>query len=327
MQRIVYILIIVICSNILSAQQRGLNWTSDGMILSAKNGNIIKTDPKTDQETIIINKEALTPPGNTTFKIQTFSFSNDKTKLLLFTNTAKVWRYKTRGDYWVYNTLSSKLQQVGKGLPSQSLMFAKFSPDSKFVAYVSESNIYSEDVVTGQIKKLTQDGTRKLINGTFDWVYEEEFNCRDGFRWSPDSKQIAFWQIDARKIRDYYMINTTDSVYSRIIPVEYPKVGQSPSPAYITVVNLAGGLIRRMNIAGNPSEHYITRMEWSGQNELIVQQLDRKQQESKLIYCKVSDGSTATFWAENDDAWVDLNTDNPVGWNWIKPGKRVFVDQ
>ena len=314
------------CTGTLFAQSQGLNWMADGTgYFELKSAGIVKVDVKTEAQTTVIPKESFTPSGSIVpLTVQSFNYSIDKAKILLFTNTQKVWRYNTRGDYWVLNTASNKLTQLGKGLATQSLMFAKFSPDSKYVAYVSESNIYSEDVVTGQIKKLTQDGTRKLINGTFDWVYEEEFNCRDGFRWSPDSKQIAYWQIDARKIRDYYMINNTDSVYSRIIPVEYPKVGESPSPAFINVVNLAGGQIRRMNITGNPQQHYITRMEWSGQNELIVQQLDRKQQESKLIYCKVSDGSTATFWAENDDAWVDLNTDNPVGWNWINGGKEFL---
>ena len=107
-------------------------------------------------------------------------------------------------------------------------MFAKLSPDGKYVAYVSEHNIYAEDVSSGIVKKLTLDGTRKLINGTFDWAYEEEFYCRDGFRWSDDSRQIAFWQVDANKIGDYYMLNTTDSNYSQVIPVEYPKVGETP---------------------------------------------------------------------------------------------------
>jgi len=308
------------------AQQQGTNWTPDGLgYYEFKDGGIIKVDPKTEAETVVVKKESLTPAGFTNpLNVQSFDYSIDKAKILLFTNTAKVWRYNTRGDYWVMNIATNKLVQLGKGLAERSLMFAKFSPDSRYVAYVSESNIYAEDVNTGQIKKLTEDGTRKLINGTFDWVYEEEFNCRDGFRWSPDSKQIAYWQIDARKIRDYYMINTTDSVYSKIIPVEYPKVGESPSPAYINVVNLSGGQIKRMNIAGDPQQHYITRMEWSGQNELIIQQLDRKQQESKLKYCKVSDASSTTFWAENDDAWVDLNTDNPKGWNWINQGNEFI---
>ena len=324
---IVFILFFSFANSIFA---QGTNWTPDGSgYYEFKDGGIIKVDPKTEAETVVVKKELLTPTGFTTpLKIQSFNYSADKAKILLFTNTVKVWRLKTRGDYWIMNNATNKLIQLGKGLPNQSLMFAKFSPDSKYVAYVSESNIYAEDIITGQIKKLTQDGSRKLINGTFDWVYEEEFGCRDGFRWSPDSKQIAYWQIDARKIRDYYMLNTTDSVYSRIIPVEYPKVGESPSPAYINVVSLAGGQIKRMNIDGDPQQHYITRMEWSGQNELIVQQLDRKQQESRLFYCKVSDGTAATFWADNDDAWVDLNSADifgePGGWSWINQGKEFI---
>jgi len=309
------------------AQQRGINWTPDGLgFYSFKGGAIVRTDPKTDSITTVIGKELLSPSGsNAPLRVQSFDYSNDKNKVLLFANTAKVWRYNTRGDYWVLNTATgNQLKQLGKGLPSQSLMFAKFSPDSRFVAYISEHNLYMEDVSSGQIRKLTTDGTRKLINGTFDWVYEEEFGCRDGFRWSPDGSSIAFWQIDATKIRDYFMLNTTDSNYARVIPVEYPKVGESPSPARIGVVNLNGGFIRWMNIDGNPAQHYLTRMEWSGNNELIVQQLDRKQQESKLIYCKTIDGSSTTFWAENDDAWVDLNTDNPVGWNWINKGQEFL---
>ena len=322
-KQLISLLFLCIAFQFSSAQQQTTNWTPDGLgYYVIRTGGIVKVDPKTDAETTVITKEALTPAGTEMpLRVQSFDFSSDRAKILLFTNTAKVWRYNTRGDYWVINTTTNKLTRLGKGLAAQSLMFAKLSPDSKYAAYVSEHNIYSEDISTGQIKKLTSDGTRKLINGTFDWVYEEEFNCRDGFRWSPDSKQIAYWQIDATKIRDYYMVNTTDSVYSRIVPVEYPKVGESPSPAYINVVELAGGRVRRMHIDGDPQQHYITRMEWSGPNELFIQQLDRKQQESKLIYCKVSDGSSATFWAENDEAWVDLNTDNPVGIYRVNQGK------
>ena len=200
-------------------------------------------------------------------------------------------------------------------------MFAKFSPDGKQVAYVSEHNLFAEDVNSGISRRLTNDGSRKMINGTFDWVYEEEFGCRDGFRWSPDGKQIAFWQVDATKIRDYYMLNTTDSVYSKVIPVEYPKTGDAPSPVKIGVVSLSNGAIRWMKIDGDPQQNYLPRMEWSGNNELIVQQLDRRQQESKLIYCNSNDGNCRTFWAENDEAWVDLNAaepgGDPSGWFWV----------
>ena len=320
------ILLIIFCGSlqIVSAQRR-INWTADGLAYTKfKEGNIVRVDPKTDVETIVVKKEQLTAPGASALSPQSFDYSSDFHKMLLFANTVKVWRYKTRGDYWVLDLVNNQLKQLGRGLTAQSLMFAKFSPDGKNVAYVSEHNIYIEDLNSGQIRKLTSDGTRKLINGTFDWVYEEEFGCRDGFRWSPEGNQIAFWQVDANKIRDYYMLNTTDSNYSQVIPVEYPKVGEAPSPVRIGVIGLSNGHIRWMNIEGDPQQHYLPRMEWSGNNELVVQQLDRKQQESKLIYCNTADGNSRTFWAENDEAWVDLNAEDPAGWNWINKGQEFL---
>ena len=324
--RLVKLLFILMCLVQLAKAQRSIKWMPDGnAYFQQKAGDIIKVDPKTNAETVLVKKEQLTLPGaSKPLSIQSYAFSNDNSKLLIFTNTAKVWRYNTRGDYWVLDIAGNKLTQLGKGRPEKSLMFAKFSPDGRMAGYVSEHNIYVEDLGNGRIVKLTQDGTRKLINGTFDWVYEEEFGCRDGFRWSPDSKRIAFWQVDATKIRDYYMLNTTDSNYSQVIPVEYPKVGESPSPVRIGVVGIDNAAIRWMTIDGDPQQHYIPRMEWSAANELMVQQLDRKQQESKLIYCNATDGNSRTFWAENDEAWVDLNSADifgePGGFTWINKG-------
>ena len=306
------------------AQNRGkINFTADGTYYTkVKDGNIIQVDPKTEEETVIITKTQITDPvTKTVLQPQSYEFNSNYTRVLIFTNTAKVWRYNTRGDYWLYDIIAGKLTKMGKGLPAQSLMFAKFSPNGKMVAYVSEHNIFTEDISNGEITKITKDGTRKLINGTFDWVYEEEFGCRDGFRWSPDGTMIAFWQVDARKIRDYYMLNTTDSIYSQVIPVEYPKVGEPPSPVKIAVFNLANKFTRWMEIDGDPQQNYLPRMEWSGNKELVVQQLNRKQQESKLIYCDVEDGRSLTFWAESSQAWVDLNADDPAGWSWINKGK------
>lgn len=162
-------------------------------------------------------------------EIQNFQFSADERKVLLFTNTVRVWRYETKGDYWVYDFIKGTLIKLGTNLPSSSLMFAKFSPDGSNVAYVSNYNIYVETIGTSITKALTKDGNRKIINGTFDWAYEEEFSCRDGFRWSPDGKQIAYWQIEANDTKDYLMINNYDSIYPSIIPVEYPVAGEKPS--------------------------------------------------------------------------------------------------
>ena len=325
--RIIKIILVVLFISQAGLAQRGrINWTEDGNAYTKiKDGGIVKVDPRTEAEIVLVRKEQLTPSGGSKALVpQSYAFNNNNTKLLIFTNTARVWRYNTRGDYWILDIIANKLKQLGKGLPAQSLMFAKFSPDGRRVAYVSEHNLYVEEISTGNINKLTRDGSRKVINGTFDWVYEEEFGCRDGFRWSPDGSKIAFWQVDASKIRDYYMLNTTDSNYSQVIPVEYPKVGESPSPTKIGVVSIDNGYIRWMDIEGDPAQNYLPRMAWAGLNELIIQQLDRKQQESKLKYCNVTDGSSRTFWAENSEAWVDLNSADifgePGGWQWVNKG-------
>ena len=158
-----------------------------------------------------------------------YIWSADNTKLLIFTNTRRVWRRHTRGDYWVLNLNSGELQQLGKSVERTTMMFAKFSPDASRVAYVSKLNIYVEDLATQAIKQLTFDGGDNIINGTFDWVYEEELSCRDGFRWSPDGRHIAYWQSDTEGTGTFYMINNIDSVYSVPIPLPYPKAGTTNS--------------------------------------------------------------------------------------------------
>src|ERR1700712_485003 len=183
-------------------------------------------------------------------------------------------------------------------------MFAKLSPDGTKAAYVSEHNIFTEDLATGTVKQLTFDGTQTLINGTFDWAYEEEFDCRDGFRWSPDSRNIAYWQINAASTKKYLMLNTTDSIYPYVVPVEYPVAGENPSECKIAVVDAASVKITWMNIPGDAIQHYIPRMEWTtSPNEIILEQLNRAQTESKIFIGNVSNGTARVIHAESDKAW------------------------
>ena len=280
----------------------------------------------------LISTAQLSPKDQAALSITDFAFSADGQKVLVYTNTKSVWRLQTQGDYWVYELATGKLTQVGEELPESSLRFAKFAPDASKVAFVSEFNLYVQDLTSGQITALTTDGTRKLINGTFDWAYEEEFGCRDGFQWSPDGKRISFWQIDANKIRDYYMINTTDSIYSQIIPVEYPKVGESPSPARIGVIELANKKLTWLNIPGDPQQHYLPRMEWNSPELLLVQQLNRKQNHSKILGVNVTTNVANLIFEEQDETWIDVlsSWENTYGltyrheFKWINAGKEFL---
>lgn len=283
---------------------------------------------------MLISKQQLTPAGQTDpVNVELFVFSEDRQKLLIYTNSERIWRINPKGDYWVLNLGDSSLKQLGNTRPPSSLMFAKFSPDGTKVAYVSEYNIYMEDLASSSITTLTADGNRKFINGTFDWAYEEEFACRDGFRWSPDSRSIAFWQLDARGTGDYFMINNTDSVYSKVIPVEYPKVGQSPSAAKIGVIDIETAETKWMNIEGDQRQHYLVRLEYiPGTNEFLVQQLNRKQNESKIVRCDAGSGNTMVISLERDEAWIDVMTPNEdTGavyykhpFHWLSDGKEFL---
>ncbi|MBW7952274.1 MAG: S9 family peptidase, partial [Chitinophagaceae bacterium] len=315
--------------------QRGgaLKWNEAGnAYYTTEKGEIVKYNLPDFNKVVLVEKSALiSNDKKTEFTIKNFFVSNNEQVFLIFTNTKKVWRYESRGDYFIYNKSTNSLQQLGKGLPESSLMFAKISPDGKKAAYVSKHNVYVEDLTTHKITQLTKDGTDRIINGTFDWVYEEEFGCRDGFRWSPDSKNIAYWQIDARNIRNFLMINNTDSIYSFTVPVEYPKVGEDPSSCKIAVVNIDTKKSTWMNVPGSAIQHYIPRMEWANNQQLIIQQLNRKQQESKIMLLNSSTGAASTIYEEKDAAWIDIksrwNNDNPVGWEWVNKNDFLWISE
>ena len=303
-----------------------------------KDNNIVLVSTRGKEDKVILSSSQVN-----NLEIESFSFSQSKNKILIFTQSVKVWRYNTRGDYWVYDFKKNEIQKLGRNMSSSSLMFAKFSPNERFVAYVSKEktesgirnsstsvNIYLESLDDRTIKKLTSsNGTKKLINGTFDWVYEEEFGCRDGFIFNEDGTRIAFWQIDANQVRDFYMINNTDSIYSYTIPVEYPKVGEDLTPARIGVINLSNAEITWMKIPGEQNKFYLPRMTWMpGRNDLMIQQLNRKQNHSKIYIANANDGSTELLMEEKDDAWVDLRSSWPyqvqAGWKFINNGKEFL---
>ncbi len=322
------LLLLLSFTNLAVNAQRGkIHWATDGYQYYKAQGNqIVELDARdAGKKTVVVTKAMLTLQGQAPLSIANFSLSDDSKKVLIFTNSKRVWRYNTRGDYWVYDLTAGTLKQIGKERPSSSLMFAKLSPDGTKAGYVSGHNLFTEDLTTGAVKQLTFDGSDKLINGTFDWAYEEEFDCRDGFRWSPDSKNIAYWQIDAGKIKNYLMLNTTDSIYPFVVPVEYPVAGEDPSSCKIGVVSVSNGKTIWLNIPGDAIQHYIPRMEWAADpNEIILEQLNRAQNESRIYTANISNGTARVIHEEHDKAWIDgkarWDEGNPVGWEWINKG-------
>ena len=282
--------------------------------------DLMKVVSETQLHQVLVSAADLIPSGETQpLFIHDYQWSEDQKKLLIFTNSKKVWRLNTKGDYWVFHMDSKVLKKLGgpEATPA-TLMFAKFSPQGNRVAYVREHNIYVENLENHEIIQLTQDGTDRIINGTFDWAYEEEFHCRDGFRWSPDGRNIAYWRIDATTIRDFYMINNTDSIYSHIIPVEYPKAGEKPSEAKIGVIDASGGSTVWMRTEGDPTNNYLPRMIWHPNGDkLLMQQLNRAQNHNKILEGTIADGRVKKIYEDKDEAWLEAVDD----FNYFDKGK------
>ncbi|HEY9015458.1 MAG TPA: S9 family peptidase [Gemmatimonadales bacterium] len=281
---------------------------------------LVRYDAATGKRTVWIPASRLVPPGDSApLAVEDYTVSPDQRTLLIFTNSQKVWRQNTRGDFWSLDVSSWHLRKLGgpQAKPS-TLMFAKFSPDGNRVAYVRENNLYVENLGDERITQLTHDGSRTIINGTFDWVYEEELNLRDGFRWSPDGARIAYWQLDASGVRDFLLINNTDSLYSFTIPVQYPKAGTTNSAARVGIVSASGGNTVWLAVPGDPRNNYLAQLGWAGNsNEVVVQQLNRLQNTLIVILGDARTGQVRTVHTERDSAWVDVANDL----RWLNGGK------
>jgi dipeptidyl-peptidase-4 len=258
-------------------------------------------------EQVLVSSSMLTPAdAEKPLSLDSYQWSSDKTKLLIFTNTERVWRYNTRGDYWVLDMASKSLTRVGGDASASSLMFAKFSPDAKQVAYVYKNDLYIQNMGDGSITRLTDTATAAKINGTFDWVYEEEFAARDGFRFSPDGKRLAFWEVDATGIESFPLVNNTDTLYPKITYIPYPKVGTINPAARIGVIDLSTRKTTWMPIPGDERDNYLPRMEWVDETRLVIQQINRLQNHLVVYVADVTNSQLDVMLTEKDDAWIDV---------------------
>ena len=270
--------------------------------------DLVSYDFETLERTVILSAEDLIPPGgDEPLVIDDYAWSDDQGKILLYTNSVKVWRVKSRGDYSVLDLETGELTTLGGPDAKPSTMqFAKFSPDSSKVAYVREADIFVEDLTSGDIYQLTRRDDESIINGIMSWAYEEEFSIRDGFRWSPDSSRIAFWQFDTSGVQDFLIINNTDTLYPTITRIPYPKVGETISAARVGVVSLQTGNTAWASVPGDPRDNYIPRMQWAeSSDELLLQHVNRKQDTNDVYLVDATSGVSRKIFTDEELHYLD----------------------
>ena len=304
--------------------------------------DVVKYDTATGKNReVLITAAQLTPEGaKDALQISTLSWSKDNQRVLIFTNTRRVWRTNSRGDYWFLDRKSGKLKKLGGDAPEASLMYAKFNPEATKVAYVKNNDIYVEDLASGEMQRLTHDGSELVINGGSDWVNEEELALHDCFRWSLDGKRIAFWQFDLHGVGDFALMYylgkerevVTDIPYPQTGPypvamqVPYPLAGTTNSAVRIGVVNADGkGSVKWMEVSGDARQNYIARMQWVDDDTLLIQQLDRLQKNDNYLLADAGSGAVHQMWRDDDDAFISVGFGGLTEAQPVHEGRQFLV--
>jgi len=284
--------------------------------------DLVRYETATGARSVLVSARQLTPKGaRAPLDVDDYEWAPGDSLLLVFTNTRKVWRRNTRGDYWVLQRNSGTLRKLGgPDAAEATLMYAKFSPKGDRVAYVRRGDIYVEHLTDGTITRLTMDADSLHVNGMTDWVYEEEFDLRDGFRWSPDGTRIAFWRFDMTGVRTFTLINDTDSLYPFTISIQYPKTGTPNSAVRAGIVSADGGNPTWIFFSDDLRDNYLPRMEWVDSKELVLQRMNRQQNTNRVLIADAVTGGTRTLLTERDSAWLDVV--ETIEW---LPGNRRFL--
>ncbi len=275
-----------------------------------------RVDARTGQrEKLVSAAELMREGSDEPIRIEGYAFSDDGRRLLIFAESQQVWRARTKGRYYVFDFPTRRLIPVSDADGWQ--MFAKLSPDARRVAYVRENDLFVTDLASGEEQRLTFDGSETIINGTTDWVYEEELGLRDAFRWSPDGSRIAFWRFDQSPVRTYWLVDAMP-LYPELNGVRYPKAGEANSTVRVGSVELASGQVTWFD-TGDDEDVYLARMEWAASSEeVVIQRLNRHQSQLDLLLGDARTGDTSLLFSERDEAWLDANDDL----RWIGGGQE-----
>ena len=302
---------------------QGGRWAETGARLLYVEGDasgassLRELDLTTDtRRTILDGSQLVKPDAEGLIEIEDYATSMDGAKTLLFTDSERVWRLNTKGYYYVLDNESGTVTPVADRSEGFQ-MFAKFDPAAEHVAFVRDRNLFVVDLATGTERALTDNGSEGgVINGTFDWVYEEEFGLRDGFRWSPDGRYIAFFQLDESGTRDFEMLDFT-TLYPESTRFRYPKAGETNAEIQIGVVEVATGETTFFDtdtwFEGGDETEYIAGMGWTpaledGTADVWMLRLNRDQNHVDLLYGDPASGDVDTILTEENDSYIEVET-------------------
>ena len=304
------------------ASFQGGRWASEGPVVlyvDAKadgTTDLVSYNLETDaRETLIEGANLQAADAGKRIGIEEYAYSGDGSKVLLFADTSPVWRNNTQGFYYVYDRAARRLAPVSDRAKGTQL-FAKFNPAGTHVGFVRGRNVYVRDLATGQERALTTDGADgAVINGTTDWVYEEEFGLRDAWQWSPDGRHIAFLKLDEAKENTFEMADNR-GFYPEVTRFKYPKAGSPNAEIQLGVADVSTGVVTYFDTdtwyKGGDAHEYLPQFGWTpevgGRRQVWLFRMNRDQNVLDLMYADPSNGTVRTVLTERSPSWLEVET-------------------
>ena len=250
--------------------------------------------------------------------MESYAFDNDEKQILLSCEFEPIYRHSGESNYYVYNIENKTFELISQNGKQR---LTTFSPDGKMVAFVRDNNIYIFDLQTKEEKQITFDGKmNSIINGTMDWVYEEEFGIIQGFYWSPDSKKIAYYRFDESKVKEYNM-QMWGGLYPDDYKFKYPKAGETNSVVDVLIYDLPTQKTTKLDV-GSQNDQYIPRIQWTANaNTLAIMRMNRWQNKMEILLADAATAQISTIHTEQDKAYIDV----PEVWMFLKDGKHFLI--
>lgn len=301
-----------------SKSPKPIRWLSGGDFYvrlekndAVKGRDIVRYAANGQDRTLLVEAKALIPTDEEKpLSINNYFWSKDQKKLLIYTNSKKVWRSNSRGDYWLFDRETGQLtqlgQQAGKDYDPSSMMFAKLSPNGEQLAYVQNNNLFVQDLSSFKVRQLTFSTKPYIVNGATDWVYEEEFGLADGFRWNPTGESIAYWQFNTERVKTFTMIDNTSELYPTLQQFPYPKAGEQNAIVRVGVLSLKTGKTDWVPVPAETDDFYLPRMSWNTNgSQLLVQKMNRLQNTNTHYLFNPSNLRIKPILVERDEAFLE----------------------
>ena len=299
----------------MNQRAQGIRPAADGKSYTTLRGNAIERHSYT--------KDA---PGELLFEwkndkenrdIADYQFSPDGKLLLLSIGSEPIYRHSYTTDYYLKD--ADGLRPILTDL--SDTRDASFSPDGRTIAFSSGNNLYLYDIVGDSVRPITTDGAwNRIINGTTDWVYEEECAFTKAYAFSPDGQKIAYLRFDESRVPVFEMMRYDGKLYNEAYSFKYPKAGDANSVVDLYVYDLKTGETERVDV-GPDRGQYILQPEWTPDGRLCFQRMNRRQNHFEAVLCN-PDGTQQVIYDERSPKYVDhLNKT----FYFLEDGRRFIV--